>query len=336
MKIYSKKVLAGIVCVGLLICLSACGKRSRWIFSLNGEKIYDKDITVFGLIYAKEHKIENNEKLKESYDEKQTYQEYYKGQLEDEIISTVLLYGKAKEDNCNLKEEEKEEILKKVDELTASYGEDWMKKKKIKSSDIEKIYEMKLLGDSYIKKQKEEKNGNDSENKGRYIKVYQVTFPTVLLDENGMVKSNQDGTIQKQSGEMSAKRKSDAEEFARKAKSGEVMEKLVKDYDNTVTGTEKILKYEDLDTAYRKEIDKISVGQSSDVIASEYGYYVVKLLDMDDTEYADLLSDYESEKSSQDERAEILQELYDACIRDDKHYKNSKRWDKIKFASFLK
>ncbi len=336
MKIYSKKVLAGIVCVGLLICLSACGKGSKWIFSLNGEKVYDKDITVFGLIYAMEHKIDNTDKLKELYDEKQTYQEYYKGQLEDEIISTVLLYGKAKEDNCNLTEEAKEEILKKVDELTASYGEDWMEKKKIKSSDIEKIYEMKLLGDSYIKKQKEEKNGNDPENKGRYIKVYQVTFPTVLLDENGMVKSNQDGTIQKQSEEMSAKRKSDAEEFARKVKSGEAMEKLVKDYDNTVTGVEKILKYEDLDTAYRKEIDKISVGQSSDVIVSEYGYYVVKLLDTNDTEYADLLSDYENEKSSQDERAEVLQELYDAWIRDDKHYKNSKRWDKIKFASFLK
>lgn len=336
MKIYSKKIWAGIVWVGLLICLSACGKGSKWIFSLNGEKVYDKDITVFGLIYAMEHKIDNTDKLKELYDEKQTYQEYYKEQLEDEIISTVLLYGKAKEDNCNLKEEEKEEILKKVDELTASYGEDWMKKKKIKSSDIEKIYEMKLMGDSYIKKQKEEKNENDSENKGRYIKVYQVTFPTVLLDENGMVKSNQDGTIQKQSEEISARRKSDAEEFARKVKSGEVMEKLVKDYDNTVTGVEKTLKYEDLDTAYRKEIDKISVGQSSDVIVSEYGYYVVKLLDTDDTEYADLLSDYENEKSSQDERAEVLKELYDTWIRDDKHYKNSKRWDKIKFASFLK
>lgn len=336
MKIYSKKVLAGIVCVGLLMCLSACGRGSKWVFSLNGEKIYDKDITVFGLIYAREHKIENTDKLKESYDEKQTYQEYYKGQLEDEIISTVLLYGKAKEDNCNLAEEEKEEVLKNVDELIASYGEDWIEKKKIKALDIEKVYEMKFLGDSYIKKKKDEKNGNDQEKKARYIKVYQVTFPTVLLDENGMIKSNQDGTIQRQSEEESAKRKSDAEDFAKKVKAGEAMEKLVKNYDSTVTGAEKILKYEDLDVAYRKEVDKISVGGSSDVIVSEYGYYVVKLLDTDDTEYADFLSDYETEKAFQDERAEVLQGLYDAYIRDDKHYKNSKRWDKIVFASFLK
>ena len=63
MKIYSKKVLAGIVCVGLLMCLSACGRGSKWVFSLSGEKIYNKDITVFGLIYAREHKIENTDKF---------------------------------------------------------------------------------------------------------------------------------------------------------------------------------------------------------------------------------------------------------------------------------
>ena len=192
---------------------------------------------------------------------------------------------------------------------------------------------MKLLGDAYIEKQK---NENIQEEKTRYIKVYQVTFPTVLLDEDGMIKSNQDGTVQRQSETEIIKKKSEAEDFAEKAKSGENMEKLVKDYDNMVTGVERTLKYEDLDLAYKRAVDKLSVGESSDVIISEYGYYVVKLIDADDTEYSDSLSDYESEKASQDERAEILQELYDDYIRDDKNYKNSKRWDKITFTSFLK
>ena len=334
MKINRKKqVLLQVICVGLFVCLSACGKGSRWTFFLNEEKVYDKDITAFGLIYAKEHNIENTDKLQEIYEGKETYQEYYKEQLENEIISTVLLYGKAKEDKCNLTEEEEREISKNAEELMASYGEDWLKKKKVKAPDIEKVYEMKLLGDSYIEKQKDE---NIQEKKTRYIKVYQVTFPTVLLDEDGMVKSNQDGTIQRQSDEEIVRKKSEAEDFAEKAKSGENMEKLVKDYDSTVTGVEKTLKYEDLDLSYRQAVDKISVGESSDVIISEYGYYVVKLIDADDTEYTDSLSDYESEKASQDERAAILQELYEDYIRDDKNYKNSKRWDKIAFTSFLK
>ena len=334
MKISRKKqVLLQVICIGLFVCLSACGKGSRWIFSLNEEKVYAQDITAFGLIYAREHNIENTDKLQEIYEGKETYQEYYKGQLEDEIISTVLLYGKAKEDNCNLTEEEKKEISKNAEELIASYGEDWIKKKKIKVADIERIYEMRLLGDAYIEKQKDE---NIQEEKTRYIRVYQVTFPTILLDEDGMVKSNQDGTVQRQSEAEVIGRKLEAEDFAEKVKSGEDMEKLVKDYDNTVTGIEKTLKYEDLESSYRQAVDKISVGESSGVITSEYGYYVVKLIDADDTEYADSLLNYETEKAFQDERTAILQELYDDYIRDDKNYKNSKRWDKIAFTSFLK
>lgn len=192
---------------------------------------------------------------------------------------------------------------------------------------------MKLLGDSYIEKQRDE---NIQEKGERYIKVYQVTFPTVLLDEEGLIKSNPDGTVQRQSEEEITKRKSQAEDFAEKAKLGENMEKLVKEYDSMVTGVERTLKYEDLSTAYRQAVDEISVGESSGVIVSEYGYYVVKLIDADDTEYADSITDYESKKASQDERAAILQELYDDYIRDDKSYKNSKRWDKITFDSFLK
>lgn len=317
------------------MCLSACGKGNKWIFSLNGEELYDKDITVFGLIYAKEYNIENTDKLKETYEGNETYEEYYKSQLEEEIISTVLLYGKAKENNCKLTKEAEKEVSQNVEELIEAYGKEWIETKDITQSDIEKIYEMKLLGNSYIESLTGEEDEEVQKENTRYIKVYQVTFPVVLLDKNGMMQSDQDGTVQKQPEAEIAVKRSEAEAFAQKAKSGEDMEELVKDYDDTVTGAEKILKYEDLDSEYKKAVDKISEGESSDVITSEYGYYVIKLIDADDTEYEESISAYETTKISQDKQDGVLKELYETYIGDDKDYKNNKKWEEITITSFL-
>lgn len=330
-----KQILFSFLCIGLLVCLNACEKGNKWVFSLNGEKLYDKDITVFGLIYAKEYNIENTDKLKKTYEGNETYEEYYKSQLEDEIISTVLLYGRAKENNCKLTKEEEKEISQNAEELINAYGKEWIETKDITHSDIEKIYKMKFLGNSYIDSLTEEEDEDAQKENTRYIKVYQVTFPTVLLDENGMIQSAQDGTVQKQSEAEIAEKQSEAETFAEKARSGEDMKELVKDYDDTVTGVEKTLKYEDLDSEYKKAVDKISEGESSDVISSEYGYYVIKLMDADDIEYEESISGYEAAKASQDKQDEVLKELYDTYIGDDKDYKNSKRWDEIEIISFL-
>lgn len=330
-----KHILLSFICIGLLVCLSACGKGNKWIFSLNGEELYDKDITVFGLIYAKEYNIENTDKLKETYEGNETYEEYYKSQLEEEIISTVLLYGKAKENNCKLTKEAEKEVSQNVEELIEAYGKEWIETKDITQSDIEKIYEMKLLGNSYIESLTGEEDEEVQKENTRYIKVYQVTFPVVLLDKNGMMQSDQDGTVQKQPEAEIAVKRSEAEAFAQKAKSGEDMEELVKDYDDTVTGAEKILKYEDLDLEYKKAVDKISEGESSDVITSEYGYYVIKLIDADDTEYEESISAYETTKISQDKQDGVLKELYETYIGDDKDYKNNKKWEEITITSFL-
>lgn len=330
-----KHILLSFICIGLLVCLSACGKGNKWIFSLNGEELYDKDITVFGLIYAKEYNIENTDKLKETYEGNETYEEYYKSQLEEEIISTVLLYGKAKENNCKLTKEAEKEVSQNVEELIEAYGKEWIETKDITQSDIEKIYEMKLLGNSYIESLTGEEDEEVQKENTRYIKVYQVTFPVVLLDKNGMMQSDQDGTVQKQPEAEIAVKRSEAEAFAQKAKSGEDMEELVKDYDDTVTGAEKILKYEDLDLEYKKAVDKISEGESSDVITSEYGYYIIKLIDADDTEYEESISAYETTKISQDKQDGVLKELYETYIGDDKDYKNNKKWEEITITSFL-
>lgn len=329
-----KQILLSFICVGLVICLSACGLGNKCIFSINGEKIYNKDVTVFGLIYAKEYNIGYTDQLQEIYEGNETYEEYYKKQLEDDILSTVLLYVEAKKDSYKLTEEEKKEVSQRTEELIKEYGTERLKTKKISDSDIEKIYEMKLLGNSYIESQTKEEDV--SADGSRYIRVYQVTFPTVLLDEDGMIQSNQDGTLQKQSDEEVEKIKLLAEEFAEKVKSGEDIEKLVKEYDSTVTGMEKTMKYDDLDAEYRQEVDALSEGDCSKVISSEYGYYVIKLLNDEDKEFAKAISDYELITSTTNKKEDIVEELYDTYIKEEKDYKDSERWEEVTITSFLK
>lgn len=330
-----KQIILSFVCVGLVMYLSACGIGKKWIFSLNGEKIYNEDVTAFGLIYTKEYNIENTDELQEIYEGNETYAEYYKNELEDEILSTVLLYSEAKKNNCKLTKEEKQEISEKVEELVNEYGKEWLKERKVSDSDIEKIYEMKFLGNSYVESlTKEEEEGESGEN-SRYVRVYQVTFPTVLLNEEGMIQSNQDGTVQKQSEEEIEKIKLQAEDFAEKVKSGEDIEKLVKEYDNTVTGVEKTMRYEDLDTEYKQAVDKLSKGDCSEVISGEYGYYVIKMLNDDDKEFVQAIADYEATTIVTDKKDEIVEELYDTYIKDNKDYKNAERWKEITIKLFL-
>lgn len=323
----------------MLIALTACGKKEEWVFSLNGEKLYDKEITVLGLVYTKEYNIVDIDQLGEYHEEGETYAEFYKKGLEDEILSTVLLYSEAKKEKYKLTKEEEEMVSANAEALVAFYGEDWLKKKDISVSDIETIYEMKQMGDGYVASLSGEEFGEEEQAESReehYVKVYQVTFPTVRLDENGMVQSDTDGSIMKLSEGECQEMEAAAERFAGQAQAGEDMAELLQEYDRTVTGMEKYLKYEDLDTQYQKEIDGLIRGGISNVIPSAYGYYVVKLLDKNASEHAQLLSSHEAASEEMQEKQDLLDKLYATYVRPDQDYKNEEKWKAVRISSFMK
>ena len=151
-----------------------------------------------------------------------------------------------------------------------------------------------------------------------------------------MVLSNQDGTIQELPDSEKKEMKIQAEDYAQRVQAGEDMEKLLKEYDDSVTAIEKSLKYDDLDNAYQKAVDSLSKGETSNIIASDYGYYVIKLLETEDTDYKASVEGYEADKAVQDKKDEIIKKLYDTHIRDDKDYINTEKWEEITFISFLK
>ncbi|MBR1865513.1 MAG: peptidyl-prolyl cis-trans isomerase [Lachnospiraceae bacterium] len=336
-----KKKSIGIIgiCMVLAVVLTACGSGKEWVFSVNGEKLYDKEVTIFGLIYTKEYHIVDAERLPDYYDEEkgQTYAEFYKQGLKDEILSVVLLYTEAKKDGCKLTKEAKQEVRADAEALVESYGEEWLKKKDISVSDVERIYEMKYLGDAYVEGLSgDTEEQEETTEQQRYVKVYQVTFPTVLTDENGMVQSDSEGELRMRSEDECRQMEEQAATFAEQAQAGEDMETLLRDCDQTVTGMEKYLKYADLDADYQKEIDGLAIGGISNVIPSAYGYYVVKLLDKDAAEHAALLKKHETDSDTQQGRQELLEKLYATYVRPDQNYENEERWDTVRISSYIK
>lgn len=336
-----KYVLSVGLCLVLAMGLVACGKSDEWIFLLNGEMLYDKDVAVFAYIYATEYNVKSLEQLDEVYADTMTYSEYYKQQLEDDIVATVLLYKEAKQNKIKLSDEEQEQISVRTEKVLERFGAEMLEGRDILESDIEKVYEMKLLGDAYLNslsadgKNENTSDGSDSDKEARYVRVYQVTFPTVQLDEEGMVQSDAKGNLKKVSGTEIAEKEQEAIAFSDSAKQGEDMETLLEDCDATVTGIEKYLKYEDLEKAYQSAVDQLSVGEVSDVIESDYGYYVIRVLEKNDKDYAETIEKHEEQSANLSIKETEVERLYSDYAQPNREYKNVSAWNNVDMKDYI-
>lgn len=345
MQIVRLKKAISLTCVltFIVMCLSACGDKNSSVFTIDGEEIDRETVDVFGYIYVTEHRFKDRSEWDSFYDENRTYEEYYKDELEQDIIYTVLVKNEAADNGIELSDDEKELAAKRASSIVDVYGKGTLSVKGIEQSDIEKVYEWKLSADKYMASlnddEKETNNDNadtaENDSDTRYINVYQVTFLTALLDDDNMVQADSDGNVLKISSEEISEMKERAENFLEKVKDGASIEELLKDEPATVTGSETTLKYKDLSDSYKKEIDKMSVGDVSGIIEGDYGYYIVKLLNDNDEAHAKLIEDYESEVKNEAEADELYQRLFDSKIGEYSKYRQDEEWEKIAIGSYL-
>ncbi len=329
-----------IAVIGLLALLvtmtTACGIGKRWIFSLNGKKLYDKDVDAYGYVYAMTHNIADDGQMDKAYDEEETYSEHYKKELEDEILSNVLLSKEAKDAGIKVTSKQKKACKKKAETLCNTYGEERLKQQNLTREDIQNVYEVQKLSELYVAQQqkKDDSDTKDEETK-RYISVFQVMFPTVEFDENGLVVSDENGTVINVSSQEMEQQNERANEFRTKVADGQDIETVLKEYSSNATGVSKNLKYDDLDAAYKKEVDKLSEGQVSNVFEGTYGYYIIRLDQKDANEYAGTIIDYEQQENTQNLRKELLDDLYVQYVGTDKNYRNDKKWEQVNIIDYL-
>lgn len=335
MKKHFKRLLSMSLCVLMVFTLCACANGDDWVFHLNGETVDVQDVATFACIYTAEYNVTGTEQLDELYEDSITYRMYYKQQLEEDIVSTVLLYKEAKAHNMKLTKEQKKKIQTSADYVVERFSEEALEQLGVTRAGIEGVYEMKMLGDAYLESLSDEEEEQSPENE-RYIKVYQVTFPTVSLDENGMIQSDAEGNLKKVSSSEISKMEEDAIAFAELARQGEDMEGLLNDYAPQVSGVEKYLKYDDLEENYQTAVDAMSVGDVSGVIEADYGFYVIRLLEKDDTEYGETMSSYEEQSEKVTVKEMELDRLYSEHAQMNKEYKNVDAWDLVNIRDYIK
>lgn len=338
------------LCMMLIFTLCSCDTSDIWVFSLNGEKLYEKEVAAFAFVYATERNIRDNGQLEEIYADSKTYEEFYKDELEEEIVSSTLLYKEAQENKLKLSNEEKKQIETSVNSVVTRYGEDVLEKHEVSTADIEKVCEMRMLGDAYLKglsngeidntkekesQQKKDEPDSETMSSNRYIEVYQVTFPTIELDDSGIVKTDAEGKLKKLPATEIAAKKEDAAVFAESVKQGESMEKLLETCEKDVLGVTKHLKYEDLEKEYKAAVDKMTVGDVSDVVESDYGYCVFKLVKDEDAEYANTMDNYQQEMDILEVESEELERLRSEYAQENRGYKNTSLWETIRVKDYI-
>ena len=330
--------LIGLVSVLCLIMnITACGNGTRWIFSLNGERLYHIDVDAFGYVYAMDHNIVNEGQMDEVYEDGDTYAQHYKKGLEDEILSSVLLEQKVQEQGIKLDQEQIAECQRKAEALVTAYGEKRLKADKLEQQDIQNVYERKALGEQYVQDMSEDADDEETDDQQeRYVEVYEVLFPTVLFDEDGMLVSGTDGSVQQVSAAEKEEQYNKAQELVQKVNDGTSLDAAGNAYGDSVKASKKHLKYADLNTEYKNVIDHLKENEVSGIFEGTYGYYVIQLLQDDAAEYADQIAGYEQQSKAQDMRQELIDQLYDSYVGTDKDYRNDKRWDAVAITDYLR
>ena len=336
----TRKMAAAAIVMTLVLMMTACGTGKQWIFSLNGEKLYNKDVDAYGYVYVMDHNIANDGQMDTSYDEKDTYAEHYKKELEDELLSNVLLRQAAQDDKIRLSAKEKKECKKKAEALVNAYGEERLKQKNLTREDIQNVYEAQRLAEDYVTAKGQDdsvsQDAEDDQEKERYVAVYQILFPTVQLDDDGFVTSDDEGRQVEVSAEEKSQQKERAEELYSKVSDGEDIETAWKAFSSYATGNKTSYLYRDLDDGYKKQVDVLSEGQISEVFEGRYGYYIVRLDQKEDTEYSDRITNYENQEAIQNFRKELISDLYTRYVGNDKGYRNDKRWEGVSILEYLK
>ena len=334
-KKWTKCLLCTLALFSLVLPLFGCKKKENSSMLIVGEqKMSYEEVLAYGYIFAHEHNINNVADLQSVYEDDETYAQFYKQQMKDEMIDILLLCEQASVDKLKLSKDEKLDSKEKTQMMLDTYGENFFESVGVDASDLEAVYNRKSLASSY---EKWFTGGEDKQqDMARYIKVFQVTFQTVLTDEMGNVMTDESGMVQQKSSEKIVEYRQLASDFAEENFSLEEAKKVIKDYNSDIFGAEKYLKYDDLSVEYKKAVAGLSVGSFSEPFEGPYGIYVVQMIENDAKEYAEKMTDHELAKQYSEKMEEQLSKLQTQYIGGASDCMNDDLWKDITMEQFVR
>ncbi|MGN0437023.1 MAG: peptidylprolyl isomerase [Lachnospiraceae bacterium] len=331
--VFAKKIVVVLLAVLCCVSLTGCEKKQKNLFHICGQDLSYEETLVFGYIYGMTYNLKMSDSFNEIYEGDMDYGTYCKNQIQQDIVHTMLLYHEAKQEKMTLSSDKKKEVSDNAEKLIAYFGKDVFEGGNIEKSDITTVYEMKAYAEEYVnRKLTVEETGETGDS---YVRVYQVTFLTAKLNDNGNYDLDENGNVIMMDSAFCNEKKEEAEEFFDKVSEGTAIKSLVKEYDDSVIGVEKYLNYNDLSDSYKKAVDELSVGETSKPFSFGYGYYVVQLLSKDGAEYKDAVLEHDRATKSEELKEKELQRLKEKYIGTATDY-IEEDWDLIKIETFVK
>jgi len=292
--LFKRKICYVLILVLCVLQCTACKRKTEdtdnasvAVFRINNQTVYLDEVLYRVWKYEEEHSYYSKD-FKKQYGkdyweseivEGTTVRESLKEELYEDVVRDYLLYEQALEKGCALSEEEKEVVKEEAATELEEMSEEI--KKKIGATEgllvgmkereqLVSGYFSDLL-DTYDVDEKSIKKSVDSE-KYEQLDIQMIGFSKFAYDENG--NETEKSKEENQSGLESLK------EIAEEAKTSD-------DFNDFLTGDSDILETEDLsiipgESACDIEIEEAALamkpGDTSGVIETEHGYYIIRLL----------------------------------------------------------
>lgn len=288
MKKWMSKKVAGLLCLcltGALLggCSGAAKSNDETVlFEYDGQKVYLDEAWVYAKTIQSQYESWYGSSVWDypvsDADGKQvTMEELTKQDMISQIKMVKYLSKEAEKQGLSLTEEEKKTAKENAESFMSSVGEDDLKQTGITEDTMVKVYEENTLASKYHDKIVEDGNVTVSDEEARQYKTYNLLFETFDYDDNG------------QKVEFSAKKKAaqkkKAEEALARIRAGEDdLEALAKEYKAEKSSEYTLGDDETTVKEYREAALKLKKNEVSDIVESEFGYHIIKMLNPNDKE----------------------------------------------------
>ena len=316
MKKWMSKKIAKLLCVCLTgAVLVGCGNENKSndevvLFTYDGQKAYMDEAWVYAKTIQSQYEAWYGSavwdyEVNDNDGNKTTMEELTKKDIVEQMKMVKFLSAEAKKNGIALTEEEETEIKKNAEDFMSSVGQDDLTQTGITEDTMIRVYEENALASKYHNKVIEDAKIEVSDEEARQFKTYNLLFETFEYDDNG------------QKVEYSAKKKAEqkqkAEEALARIKNGETnLAKLAKEYKADKSSEYTCGDDESTVKEYRDAAKVLKKGEVSDIVESEFGYHIIKMLDPKDKE----ATEENKEKILQEKEAEYFNEKYEEMTKE--------------------
>lgn len=247
-----------------------------------------------------------------------TTEEYIKNIVKDNIEDIILAHNLAASMNIGLTDDEEERIKIAAKEYLETLGDT-----DIREDEVVEFYQRLLVAEKGFYGITESVDTRVSTDEARVISVQYIFFSTICYDEEGNIVPMEESAINS--------KKKLAKQVRKQLEEGADFLMLVSEYSDDVQNTVKLGRGEYIREFEEAAFDMES-GDISDVIETEYGYYIIKCINYN------LESDFEeqSEKVVLARRKDIYVGKYTEYASNRALQYNSDFWDKVDIGELSK